>query len=44
MKAEILEEIKAEKSEKSITPSLASKRSAGEPSKLPDDPDDILGD
>jgi hypothetical protein len=47
MKAEILKEIKAEISEepeKPIIKSLASKRSAGEPSKHPDDPNDILGD
>jgi hypothetical protein len=44
LRAELLEEIKAETPEKPIIKSLASKRSAGEPSKHPDDPNDILGD
>lgn len=44
LKAELLAELKATTPEKPITPSLASKRSAGEPPKLPDDPMDILGD
>lgn len=44
LKAELLAEIKKETPEPTITPSLASKRSAGEPAKLPDDPMDILGD
>ena len=48
LKAEILKEIKsevaAEEPETPIKPSLASKRSAGEPSKFPDNPEDILGD
>jgi hypothetical protein len=44
LKAELLAELKATTPEKTITPSLASKRSAGEPPKLPDDPMDILGD
>ena len=47
LKAEILKEIKSEvvaEPEPSIKQSLASKRSAGEPSKFPDNPEDILGD
>jgi hypothetical protein len=44
LKAELLAELKATTPEKTITPSLASKRSAGAPPKLPDDPMDILGD
>ena len=44
IKAELLEELKVDSkpAEKSIAPSLASKRSAGEPSEFPDNPEDIL--
>lgn len=44
IKAELLEELKTEQKSptKSIAPSLASKRSAGEPSEFPDNPEDIL--
>jgi hypothetical protein len=44
LRAELLAEIKKETPEKPINQSLASKRSAGEPSKHPDDPQDILSD
>ena len=44
IKAELLEELKVDSkpAKKSIAPSLASKRSAGEPSEFPDNPEDIL--
>ena len=47
LKAELLQELKQKTSTeaeppKTITPSLASKRSAGEPSRFPDNPEDIL--
>jgi hypothetical protein len=45
VRAEVLADIESEnKPQPTITQSLASKRSAGEPTKFPDDPADILGD